>query len=168
LSYQKGFDVLIKAHATLSQRGLRGQLVILGEGEWRQRLAELAVSLGVADTVKLPGFLVNPYPLFQRAHVFALPSRVEGFGLVLVEALALGIPIVASNCPAGPAEILAGGKHGLLVPPDNVSALADAIGQLLTDRDLRKRLSDTAMGRALAFSPEVVAQRWATLLRDLA
>ena len=107
---QKDFESLIRAFA-LAVRQMPMQLVILGEGPLRPSLHRLAQDLGVSRDVRLPGFLENPFAVIGRAQVFVSSSRYEGFGLAIVEALALSVPIVATDCPSGPAEILSGGNR---------------------------------------------------------
>ena len=101
--------------------------MILGEGEERASLEALARQLKCQDDVALPGFVPNPYPYMAAAGVFVLSSAWEGFGNVLIEAMALGVPVVSTDCPSGPAEILGRGRYGTLVPVSDVDALAHAI-----------------------------------------
>lgn len=130
LSERKDFATLLRAFAKV--RATRPcRLVILGEGRRRGELERLAAELGVADDLALPGFTANPYPFMARAAVFALCSRWEGMPVVLIEALALGAPSVACDCPSGPREVLAGGTVGPLVPVGNVAALADGLRRQL-------------------------------------
>lgn len=126
LTYQKGFDVLLQAFARV-RRQLRCRLVILGEGRQRQPLLDQANSLGVAPSVALPGFSTNPYAAMQRAALLVLSSRWEGSPNVLTEAMALGTPVVATDCPSGPREILTSGRLGPLVAVEDTDALAAAI-----------------------------------------
>lgn len=123
---QKDFATLIEAFA-LARRVLEARLVILGDGPSRTELETLASRLGVAEDVSLPGFCANPYPAMAAASAFVLSSRWEGSPTVLVEALACGTPVVATDCPSGPREILDGGRHGLLVPVGDADALAAAL-----------------------------------------
>ncbi len=126
LTDQKAFDVLIRALAIARQdRPLR--LMILGEGENRSALEALIAKLGLGADVRLMGFVQNPYPFMARAAAFALPSRWEGLPTVLVEALYLGAPIVATNCPGGSRDILKGGRFGRLVSVDDPTGLAAAL-----------------------------------------
>jgi glycosyltransferase involved in cell wall biosynthesis len=130
LTVQKDFATLIRAFARLrAQRDVR--LIILGEGRLRAALESLASKLGVADAVDMPGFKSNPYAYMSRAAVFVLSSRWEGSPNVLTEALALGRPVVATDCPSGPNEILQGGKIAPLVPIGDVARIADAIGEIM-------------------------------------
>jgi glycosyltransferase involved in cell wall biosynthesis len=126
LEEQKDFTNLLEAFSTVrAQRDAR--LVIFGEGSQRQRLIERIAQLGINDCVWLAGFIPNPYPYIKRASVLALSSRWEGLPTVLMESLALGVPIVSTDCPGGSNEILAGGKFGTLVPMSDPAALAEAI-----------------------------------------
>jgi glycosyltransferase involved in cell wall biosynthesis len=168
LTAQKGFDLLIRAHARLRGRGLTHALLIVGEGEERPRLEALARELGVEDSVHLPGHLPHPYVLMRHAAVFALSSRWEGLGGVIVEALACGAPVVAFDCPSGPAEILAGGQGGLLVPPEDVASLAGALERVLTDPALADRLREAGGRRARDFAPEVGVPQWEAVLEQVA
>jgi glycosyltransferase involved in cell wall biosynthesis len=130
LSSRKDFATLVRAFAKVRrQRPCR--LMVLGRGRQHEALLKLAAELNVADDVVLPGFVTNPYAYMHRAAAFVLSSRIEGFGNVLVEALAAGAPVVATDCPSGPAEILGGGRYGLLVPVGDVAAMAAAIAETL-------------------------------------
>jgi glycosyltransferase involved in cell wall biosynthesis len=130
LSKQKDFGTLIQAFAQV-RRQLKSRLVILGEGELRSELERIACNEGVQEDVSLPGFVRNPYPFFKNAKVFALSSRWEGLPNALIEALACGTPVVSTNCPHGPAEILADGRFGQLVPVGDVTAMAKALLKVL-------------------------------------
>ncbi len=130
LAPRKDFATLVRAFARV-RRCREVRLVILGEGRKRNPLIQLAAELGVAESVDLPGFMPNPYPYMARAAVFALTSTLEGFGIVLVEALSLGTPVVATDCPSGPAEILQDGRYGDLVPIGDDAALAVALERAL-------------------------------------
>jgi glycosyltransferase involved in cell wall biosynthesis len=122
----KGYDTLLRAFARVRQE-TPARLVILGEGPERPNLERLAAELGVAADVDLPGFDPNPFRYMKRAGVFVLSSRYEGLPNVLIQALACGCPVVSTDCPSGPSEILDGGRYGVLVPVDDVEAMAQAI-----------------------------------------
>lgn len=129
---QKDFATLIRAFARLrKQRECR--LVIIGDGRQMMRLQYLVRDLGMANDVAFPGWLSNPYPWVSSADVLALSSLWEGFGNVIVEALALGTPVVATDCPYGPAEILQGGAYGRLVPVRDDGAMAQALSETISD-----------------------------------
>jgi glycosyltransferase involved in cell wall biosynthesis len=149
LEPQKDFSTLIRAFDRIRQQ-LPAQLVILGEGPERPALEALVRELQLTDAVVLPGFVSNPYAYMAAAAVCVLSSRWEGLGNVLIESMAGGTPVVSTDCPSGPAEILAGGRYGKLVPMQDPEALAKAIIDTLDrppDRVLLQR-------RAQDFSAE--------------
>lgn len=138
LERQKGFDVLVRAHAAVVSAGTPHRLLILGEGVDRRALERLAADLGVTGSVHLPGFHPDPLPTIAAADLSVLSSRWEGMGQSLAEALLLGTPVIAADCVAGPRLLLADGAHGDLVPVDDVEALAAAIsGHLAAPQRLR-------------------------------
>jgi glycosyltransferase involved in cell wall biosynthesis len=164
LCARKDFETLIRAFALLRGR-LEARLLILGEGRQRQQLSELVVALGLAECVEMPGFVDNPYPFMAGSNVFALCSRCEGAPVVLMEALASGCPVVSTDCPSGPREILQGGKVGPLVPIGDVAGLAEAMEKLISHPPDRQRLRDAAAPfsaagsadaylKAMGFEPE--------------
>lgn len=165
LEPQKGFDVLIRAHAKLREHGVDHHLVILGEGSERDRLESLAAELGVADTVFLPGRCENPFPIVRAATVFALSSRFEGMPFALLEAMTLGMPVVATDCPAGPREALDGGRHGTLVPVEDPNALADALRPPLSDQETSNAMARRAAEAASEFADTHAVPKWERLLR---
>jgi glycosyltransferase involved in cell wall biosynthesis len=130
LKPQKDFSTLIQAFA-LVRRNHLARLLILGEGSERPALEALVRESGLAQDVSLPGFVANPYPHMTRASLFVLSSRWEGLPGVLIEAMYCGAPLIATNCPSGPREILKDGQYGLLVPVGDVAALARAIEMAL-------------------------------------
>ena len=162
LTRAKDFPTLIRAFAELRLRK-EARLIILGEGEERPRLQALICDLRLESHVDLPGFARNPYPYMARARVFALSSAWEGFGNVVLEALACGTPVVSTDCPSGPAEILARGTYGTLVPVGDAAALAEALARALeaaADPDgIRQRQE-----RVLAFSQEKVVEQYLHVL----
>lgn len=159
LTAEKDFESLIRAFHLLRLRR-PARLVILGEGPQREKLEGLVRSLKLDDYVQLPGFVSNPYRYMARAAVFVLSSRREGFGNVLVEALAAGTPVVSTACPGGPAEILEQGRYGRLVPVGDVDALAEAVEQTLgtppNPELLRLRAEDFSIERILPLYREVL------------
>ena len=153
LTEQKDFTTLIKAFAVVRQ-SQDARLIILGEGELRPQLEALIKELNLTDTVALPGFVTNPYAYLKAAQAFILSSRWEGLPTVLVEAMACGTPVIATDCPSGPREILAGGKYGSLVPVGDDCALAEAIKQIftqsLTAETLQKRSQEFSIENSVA------------------
>jgi len=143
LGARKDFTTLLRAFARLRDRR-PCRLVIIGRGKQRDQLLELADTLGISEAVNLPGFVEQPYPFMAHADLFALTSRWEGLGLVLVEALALGTPVVSTDCPSGPAEILQQGRFGRLVPVGDAEALASAMEATLDESGTREFLQQAA------------------------
>ena len=139
LTLQKDHETLIKAFALLP-KDPRTKLVILGEGPLRERLLVFVAQLGLQERIFLPGFVKDVYPWFRSSDLFVLSSTFEGFGNVIVEALECGVPVVSTNCPSGPAEILENGRFGKLVPVQDPVALAYAMEQTLNQICDRKAL----------------------------
>jgi len=166
LDRPKNYPLLLRA-VDRAVRERPVSLYILGEGSERPRLEKLIRDLGLHSVVRLLGFQRNPYATMRQADVFVLSSDYEGFGNVIVEAMALGVPVIATDCPYGPREILAGGKYGVLVPPGDEQALADAILSLLRDPDARRRLGAEAKKRAEEFSVEKAVLSYERLFLDL-
>ncbi len=133
LTEQKDFQTLIKAFSVVRGQNKKYKLVILGEGPQRNDLESLCSKLSLEDDVCMPGEIDNPYPYMNDADLFVLSSRWEGFGIVTVEAMAFGTPVIATDCPYGPSEILENGKYGTLVPTGNAKALAEAIQTTASD-----------------------------------
>lgn len=142
---QKGFDSLLRAFAQV-RKDISARLIILGDGPLKENLMGLVRELKISDDVAFPGFVSTPMAWFARSKVFVLSSRTEGFGNVLVEALASGLKVVSTDCPSGPAEILKAGQYGQLVPVDDIDALAAAMKAALvpTDKDVEYRASARA------------------------
>lgn len=126
LTAAKDFPTLLRAAARLRQ-AIDFRLLILGEGGERSHLQEMAAELGLTDVVALPGFVDNPFAYLARSSMLVLSSVWEALPTVLIEALALGVPVVSTDCPSGPTEILHGGRYGRLVPVGDSEGLADAI-----------------------------------------
>ena len=158
LTTQKDFATLIRAFAQV-WRTRKARLMILGEGEERQALEALIATLGLAQSVSMPGFISNPYPYMKRAAAFVLSSRWEGLPGVLIEALYSGIPLIATDCPSGPYEILAGGKYGQLVPVGDVAGLANAM-----ELAIEGKISRPAEESVLRFELESVVDQYLELL----
>jgi len=159
----KGGEVLLRAFAA---SGFPGHLVMVGEGPERGRLMALARQLGIADRLHLPGYLENPHAVVARAEAWVSASRSEGFPNAMVEAMALGIPVIATDCRSGPREILTpdgAAEAGVLVPVDDVAAIAAAIDRL-GDAGQRQELSGRAARRAQAFRPDAVIAAYAEVL----
>jgi glycosyltransferase involved in cell wall biosynthesis len=133
LQQQKDYPTLLHAFAQVRQTR-PVHLLILGEGKERAQLEELIKKLGLEDDVSMPGFVMNPYAYMARASMFVLSSRWEGLPTVLIEALCCGTPVVSTDCPSGPREILKDGQYGQLVPVGEANALAQAIASTLDSK----------------------------------
>ena len=167
LSRQKGFEYLIQAFGAI--RGRTGaHLVIVGDGEERARLQQTATDAGVADHITWVGADPNPYRWMAQADLFVLSSIFEGFAIVAVEAMALGIPVIATDCPHGPADVLQQGRCGVLVRPRDVTGLAHAMRDLLHDEDRRRELAELGRVRAMDFDAPRMAGAYVEVLAAVA
>ncbi len=170
----KNFDLLIRAYAL---SGDARKLVIIGEGPERDALLLTAAAYGVADRVVMPGFIKNPYPVMKGADLFVLSSNSEGFPNALVEAMSLGVAVIAVNCRSGPSEVLAEsprdavsgltlGPHGVIVAPNDPHQMADALRKM-NDEGLRKSYGERAALRARAFSAAAAKDRYWAVIREV-
>ena len=164
---QKDFSTLLRAYALLAAGGLAVPLVVVGEGRDRAALEALARELEVGDAVRFVGYAANPLPWVRGAAAVVLSSRYEGLPTVLVEGLTLGKVLVASDCPTGPREVLDHGRAGLLVPPGDPRALAEALGRALTDGPLRAQLQQAAARHAEVFGVPAFRARFASFVESL-
>jgi glycosyltransferase involved in cell wall biosynthesis len=162
LAFQKDFGLLVRAFARIAEDG--DQLVILGEGPERPRLERLAAELGVAGKVELPGHVAAVAERLAEADVFVLSSLYEGVPAVVLEALAAGAPIVATDCSAAMGELLAGGALGRLVPPGDLAALADAMQGAEAPGEAERR---ARRDQARRFTVERAAAGYLALMRPL-
>ena len=162
LNPQKDFPNLLHAFAQVRKQQ-EARLIILGEGEERQTLETIIADLGINDDVLLPGFVKNPYGYMKQANCFVLSSKEEGLPTVLIEAMACGCPVVATDCPSGPDEILDGGEYGRLVPIQNSHALAAAMLETLKNPPNQEFL----IQRANKYSTENAVTEYLSLLDQL-
>ncbi len=162
----KGFDTLIKAFARV-RAAKPSRLILFGEGEERPKLQKLIDGLGLQNDAVLAGYMPNPVSCMANGDVFVLPSRTEGFGNVLIEALAAGIKVVSTDCPSGPREILDDGQFGSLVPVDDDKALAEAILETLenpADDKFRAAVQNYLDRR---FSIDIMADHYLALAQSI-
>lgn len=159
---QKDLETWLRAFERVHDRNRRVRAVIAGEGSRRADLQRLTDRLGIADVVSIPGYVENPYGYMRRASLFLLSSQYEGLPTVLIEALACGCPVVATDCPSGPREILADGAYGNLVPVGDVTGLADAAEEALNDPIHPNKLRE----RANEFAPEAVLDDYECFITD--
>jgi glycosyltransferase involved in cell wall biosynthesis len=154
LKEQKNHPLLLRAFADLQYPEAR--LMLLGQGAKEATLRAMAAELGIADRVIFAGFHPDPTPFYKTANLFVLSSDYEGLPTVLIEALGCGTPVVSTDCPSGPAEILVNGKYGRLVPVGDIEKLAKAIEEALQ----ASHDTDALISRAAEFSPSIAAQSY--------
>ena len=176
LSHAKGFDILVAAWARIAARYPHWRLVVIGDGEERATLERQAAALQLRERILFTGALADPTWFLRRAKLFVMASRYEGFPLAHAEALACGLPVVATDCPSRPLakgeQFVAGGirelvradVNGLLVPPENPNALARAMAALITDQSRRDALAKRAPEVLVRLAPERIADAWQELI----
>jgi len=157
---QKGFDVLIRAFAKIAAEVQEWELTIIGDGPLREVLSGIAADAGVADRVALVGVVGNAGEWYSSADLFVLSSRFEGFPNTLREAMAHGVAVVSTDCLTGPRTLVEPGTNGILVPVDDVDAMACALRELMLDESRRNRLAAAAMTARDKYSPQNIALAW--------
>jgi glycosyltransferase involved in cell wall biosynthesis len=162
---QKGFDLLIQSWAQIADRHPDWLLRIWGDGPDRVALETLAHDLGVANSVEMPGVSSAPGRWIEEADAFVLSSRFEGWGLVLGEAMAAGLPCVSFDCPFGPADMITDGKDGLLIEEGNIQEMAEALSRLMAGDAIRAHLGKNAASAADRFAPEHIGGIWENTIR---
>ncbi|ACC80077.1 glycosyl transferase, group 1 [Nostoc punctiforme PCC 73102] len=167
LESQKGFDLLLQAFANLKDDFSEWQLVILGEGILHLDLTELCHQLQLNGRVYFLGRVKNIYEFLQEADIYVMSSRFEGFPNALCEAMASGLPVISTDCPNGPREIIRDGIDGLLVPNEDVLALTSAIKLLMSDEEKRKNLATNASEIAERFSIDKIMEMWEFVVKDV-
>ena len=163
----KRTDLLIQSFASAIRNGLDANLIILGDGPLLHRLQKLTDELGITSRVFFTGFVSNPYPYIKAASVLAMSSDYEGLGMVLLEAMALGTPVVSVDCPNGPREILQGGANGILTPLSDSDALAVSIASMLRDDDARRTYVKSGLTRIEDFRSTLIVQQFERLFLRL-
>lgn len=164
LVHQKGFDLLLQAFSLTASQLSSLNLVIAGEGPEAASLEALARGYGVESRVFFLGRVSPLSALMREAHAFVLSSRYEGFPNVLVEALAIGVPVVATDCPSGPREILSDGHYGILVPPENARELSMALLRVASDVALHKQLSASGPSAVARYRLDAIVAEWEQLV----
>src|SRR4051794_36819556 len=163
LTRQKGFDRLLPAWALAADRHPGWRLEIYGEGPHRERLQQQIERLGIGASARLPGFSPHLADELARASLYVMSSRNEGFPMVLLEAMSVGLPVVSFDCPTGPRDIVTSGVDGYVVPDGDTLALAGAMGRLMADRQKRAAFGDAARQTAARYDPARIADRWESL-----
>jgi len=156
---EKNMAVLIKAFAML-RKDLKAKLWIIGDGPERPHLESLAATLNVVNDVDFVGFQNNLYKFIKRSDVFVHTSLFEGFGNIILEAMACGVPVIATDCPFGPREIISNMNNGILVPVSDEVALMEAFKKVIEDHDLRTKLIDGARKCLIDFSTEKMVKQY--------
>lgn len=159
LEYQKGFDLLLKAFSKAKEH-CDADLIVIGEGSQREKLLAQIQQLKLEKRVFLLPSMPNPFPYFYESVAFILSSRYEGWGIVMVEAMACGTPVIAFNCPVGPRQILGDNQWGMLVPPEDTDELGKAIHMLYNDPVKRRFYREQGYQRAKDFLVEKIAPQW--------
>ncbi|SEP89100.1 Glycosyltransferase involved in cell wall bisynthesis [Ectothiorhodospira magna] len=166
LAPEKDLDILLRAFAQVRVHH-PCRLLLIGDGPERAGLETLCQTLDIAPWVRFAGFHPAPFGLVKSADIFVHTARFEGFGNVLIEAMACDLPVLATDCDFGPREIIRHGETGLLVRPGSVDALAQGIRTLLADEPLRRRLATAARQDLPRYAPAVMAQGYAALFEAL-
>lgn len=167
LNYQKRLDIMIKAFSEYRKKTGKGSLLILGEGELEKELKNLAKENDIENEVVFAGFKRNIRSYLERSDVFLLTSDFEGFGNVIVEAMDVGLPVISTKCPSGPAEILENGKFGILTPVDDIASLSKAMIDLASDKFALKDYSNLSLERAKDFSLEKILKEYKDVIDRL-
>ena len=165
---QKGFGFLIKAIKILNDEKIRVRLLILGEGKLRGQIERKVEDYGIADLVRISGFMQNPYSHMVKGDIFACSSLSEGMSNTILEAMALHLPIVSTDHEFGAGEMIEHGVNGLLVPPGNPSAMADALKSLIRDKELGKKLVSQADEVVRKFTLEAMVEKHGDLFQSVA
>ena len=166
LHRQKGFDILIKAFAKSTLKNIV-KLIVLGEGKERKYLEKLIAELKLKNKVLLPGNVDNPFVYMKYANFFVLSSRYEGLPMVLLEALACGIPVITTNCETGPSDIIENEENGLLVSVGDENALKVAMEKLFYDTGLYKRLKVNSQKSIKRFGVKNIVKDWINLFEEI-
>ncbi|GIH63624.1 glycosyltransferase family 4 protein [Microbispora siamensis] len=164
---QKGFDLLLPAFAQVVKEHPEWRLRVFGTGPRKAALRALIREHGLSAHVTLMGRTNRLDDELARASIYALSSRFEGLPMVMIEAMTHALPIVAFDCPTGPRDVLTDGTDGVLVPCEDVDALAAALNRLIADRDLRLRMGAAAAATAREYAPENVMPQWENLFTEL-
>ena len=164
---EKGFDLLLKAFSTVKKSYPEWSLTILGEGSLRSELECLSQSLDIVNSVHFLGRVKNPYEYLQQADIFVMSSRFEGFPNALCEAMACGLPVISTDCPSGPPEIIRDGVDGILVKNENVEALTEAMSHLISDEKQRQKLGNAAKAITQRFNLDNIMDVWNKLLKEI-
>ena len=166
-SPQKNFMHLINAWSKTSARVKGWKLRIIGAGEEKQMLENRIKELGLGESIEMLPLQKNVVEQYKNASLYAMSSHHEGLPLVLIEAMAMGLPIVSYDCPTGPADIISHEKTGLLVPYMNVEALGEALDKVMLDEDLRKKFHEESLKEVEKFSVKTIVDKWESVFKNI-
>lgn len=165
LTFQKGFDLLVDAWGRLPiQLRKEWKLLIIGDGEAKPLLERKITELSIEDSVELVGATKAVFRYFENASVYCLSSRFEGLPMVLLEALAFHLPIVAFDCDTGPEELIENGKNGILVEAENVTQMTQSLATLMRDDSLRERMKNYKSQRLPQLELRAIIEQWGSIL----
>lgn len=167
LAGQKGFDLLIRSWAMIEKKHPEWKLRIVGSGRWERKLFKLISKLNISDRVDMIPATPKITEEYQNSSIYALSSRYEGFGLVLVEAMQFGLPVVSFDCPHGPKEIVSHGETGLLVPNGDIKAFAGALSEMISKPNMREEMSKEALVQVERFGDEAIITKWIELIESM-
>ncbi|WP_067133642.1 glycosyltransferase family 4 protein [Microtetraspora malaysiensis] len=167
LTHTKGYDLLIRAWAHVAARYPDWTLRIFGDGPRREKLQASIDKRELTGKVLLMGSVPDVGPELAKASIYVLSSRREGLPMVILEAMSKGLPVVSYDCPTGPAELITHEHDGLLVKPEKIHAMADAICTLIEDEELRRTFGANALEKAARYDLDVIGSRWEELLHGL-
>ncbi|CAM4240128.1 glycosyltransferase [Gillisia hiemivivida] len=165
-SPQKNFELLINAYSESEIRN-RFKLIIIGDGAYRTKLERLVKMKGLSDNIIFTGKLKNPFPIIKNSYFFVNPSKFESFGNVILEALLLGKPVIATNCNYGPADMIQNGENGALIADNDVGELKAKLDEWYNNENMVKRLSNNAHNSALNFNRPAVGRKWDKLITEV-
>ncbi len=166
-SFQKGYDRLLKSWEIVQKTHPDWHLDIYGTINASEGLDQLASDLGVSDTVHFYAPLKNIAEKYQESSIYVMSSRYEGFGMVLTEAMAFGVPCVSFDCPFGPSDIIADQENGILVKNDDIKGLAQGMITLMSDEEKRKAMGENARASVAYYFPKRIASLWDDLFESI-
>ena len=166
-SYQKGYDRLLKSWQIVNKVNPDWQLCIYGKLDESQGLELLAKKLNIQQSIRFFDAEKNIENCFLESSIFVLSSRYEGFGMVIIEAMACGLPVVSFDCPCGPKDIIDNEINGYLIQNNDIEQFANTINKLIDSKDLRHKLGENARTNAQRFMPEIVVSKWNNLFKSI-
>lgn len=166
LDAQKGYDMLIDSWARVNKNYPDWCLEIYGQGEWEQMLQNKIIDYGLQEKIILKGIVSDVERVYCEGSIYVMSSRYEGFGMVLIEAMSCGLPVVSFDCEHGPKDIIKDGHDGFLVEPNNIKQLSEKIGILVSSEELRMKMGLNAIESVQRFSKELIMKKWIILFYE--